>query len=804
MSTERITIIVEEKGSRVVQRSLSDIGKSATTSYSAVGMLKSALMTLGAGAVLSNTVRTIANFEQALSTVKAVANVTEAEFAKLRDTAANLGMTTRYTATQAAEGMVFLARAGMTASQQMEAIDDTLHLAQAGALDLARASEITVVALRGFRLGTDQAGRVADVLSKAANMATTDVTQLADAMKFAGPIAAGLGVPFEETIAALSTLSDAGLQASMAGTGLRRILSELESPSNKTKKVLRDLGVSADDVKISEVGLTNALLMLRDAGLDTGQALEIFGDRGGPAYEVLGDMIPRVQQLNTAFINAKGNALRVATIMDDNLNGALFRAKSAFEAVQLEMGKLGGSSLLTVSVNGLADAMRYLAAHIEIVEGAILVLAIKNIPLMIGAAGKLIAYLGTSGLAIGAVIGLLVSYSDQLKMTADSQTTLADFGQAAWERIKVGAQSMVDVLAEKLGGLGGIFDGVEISIQGLIRFTAELLDAWIGMWRGAILAIHALFKNLGPALKDLVTTWINDLLGIMDAGFKKFYDLLGNIPGRIGEPYRRLANQGILPQLENTAEGASERLGQAVVEGMTTGLSQITVFSDSVNELFDRADEIAAERVQKLQSQTPGTSSPMAPVLPGVGDAPSSESSSRTMSQFASGVESGMSSIYETITKYGSQVEATLVNAFNSAEDALVDFVTTGKIDFKGLVDSMLADLTRLISRMMMAKLLEGIGSAGTPTPTESFSIPARANGGDVAGGKPVWVGERGRELYVPDRDGQIVSHDRSEAMSQPAQVNVIQVMSMDEALAAMRSGEGQRIILNTKGKTRL
>ncbi len=814
MATERITIIVEEKGSRVVQRSLKDIGTAASGSYSAVGMLKSALLTLGAGAVLTNTVRTIANFEQALSTVKAVAGVTEAEFAKLRDTAADLGMKTRFTATQAAEGMVFLARAGMTAQQQMEAIDDTLRLAQAGALDLARASEITVVALRGFRLGTDQAGRVADVLSRAANMATTDVTQLADAMKFAGPIATGLKVPFEETVAALSTLSDAGLQASMAGTGLRRIMSELESPSKKTTQVLRDLGLTAKDVKISEVGLTNALITLRDAGMDTGQALEVFGDRGGPAYEVLGDMIPRVQQLNEAFKNSKGNALRVATIMDDNLNGALFRAKSAFEAIQLAIGQLGGSSLLTKMINTLAEAMRYLAKHVEIVEGAIAGLAFTHIPMMVGAMVKLIAYFGTSGIAIGAAIGLLVSYSDKLRMTADSQATLADFGNAAWERIKLGAGVAIEAISERLGFLSNVFGETGVTLQGFIRFTAQLLDAWVGMFRGALLAVHALFKNLGPALKDLVITWINDLLNIMDAGFRKFYELLGNIPGRVGEPYRNLAENGVIPRLENVAEGASEKLGSAVVKGFTDGLSQITIFEDSVNELFDRTDEIAAERLQKLQSQ--GTSSPLAP-LPGAGVAPSPESSSQAMNQFASGIDSGMSQIAETITKYGSQVENTLVNAFNSAEDALVSFVTTGKVDFKGLVDSMLADLTRLISRMMMAKLLGALGSmaagaAGGAGDTSGMgamshygtAFGAAALGSDVTAGNPVWVGERGRELFVPDQDGRVVSHDRSEAMSQPAQVNIIQVTSMEEALAAMRSTEGQKIIVGTKGKSRL
>lgn len=805
MAKEFITIIVEEKGSRVVQRSLRDIGSTAKGTQSAVQMLKSTLLTLGAGAILSNTVRTIASFEQALSTVRAITNATESDFARLRDTAAELGATTRFTATQAAEGMVQLSRAGLSVNQTLEATDDVLRLAQAGALDLARAAEITVVAMRGFRLGTEDLGRVTDVLAKAANSATTDVSQLSDALKYVGPVATGVGLSFEETVAAISAMSDAGLQASMAGTGLRRALSELESPSQKTRNILRKLGISADDVKVSSVGLTKALSILKASGVDAGLALEIFADRGGPAAEVMKEAVPHIMKLADGLYNAGGTAKRVADIMDDNLNGALFRLKSAFEAVQLSFGQAGGASSFLIKVfNGLADGLRYLARHIEILNGALAGLAITSLPRTIAMLGKMVAFLGVSGIAVGAMIGLLVSYSDKLQLTADKQTTLADFGNAAWERIKLGAGIAVEAISERLGFLNGAFDGTSLTIQGVIRFTAQLLDAWIGIWRGAILAIYALFKNLGPALKDLVTQWINDLLNIMDAGFRKFYDLLGKIPGRIGEPYRNLAVNGVIPQLENVAQGASERLGQAVVKGFTDGLDQITVFEDSVNKLFDRADEIAADRIAKQQSQTPGAGLPTVPT--GTGEAPTPEDLPQKLNQFQIGVQSGMEKIADTIFNYSSQVEASLVNAFNGAEDALVEFVTTGKVDFKNLVNSMLADLTRLLARMALSQLGGALGFSA-PMPSGG----GKAFGGSVTPGYEYTVGEFGREKFRPMVPGQIIPADRESsrpaAVAQEApQVNVqlIQVQSEEEALALLRTPGAQKIIASAKGKTRL
>jgi hypothetical protein len=595
----------------------------------------------------------------------------------------------------------------------------------------------------------------------------------------------------------------------MAGTGLRRIFSELETPSTKTKKLLREVGLSTDDVRISSLGLTQVLRNLRAAGVDAGLGLEIFGDRGGPAFEVLAKALPDLVKLNLSLDNAEGYCRNVAKIMDDNLNGALKHLHASFVALQLRIGEFGGSTVLRSMVETLTESIRFLAEHIAIIDGAFIGLAIIAIPRVIGILGVLLNMLKTNALvALGAAVGALVAFRNEIMMSADSTTSLADFGNAAWERIQLGGQAMIDSLRESFGGLTNIFDGVEFDIEGVVRFTAAILDTWIGVWRGAILAIKELFSHLGPALKDMVITWVNDLLNIMDAGFRKFYDLLGNIPGRVGEPYRRLAQDGVIPRLENVAEGASERLGQAVVTGFTNGLSEITVFQDSVNQIFDRADEIATDRLAAQNNLPRGAG--LTPT--GTAGAPPTEDLPQVMTQFEAGIDSGMEKIWETITKYGSQVEATLVNAFNSAEDALVSFVTTGKVDFKSLVDSMLSDLTRLISRMAMANLIEGIGSIGSAATSSGVNagtagtggIHGFANGGNVTAGTPIWVGERGRELYVPEKNGQIVPNDKSEALSQSAQVNVINVMSMDEALAAMRSSAGQSIILNTKGKSRL
>lgn len=804
MPTERINIVVTEQGTRVVKRRLAEIGTQGAASAKGVALLRSALLGIGGVAVLGQTIRTIASFEQALSTVKAVSGATELQLLSLRDTARELGATTRYTATQAAEGLVELSRAGFQVSESLESVDDTLLLAQAGNLDLKRAAELTSGAIRAFRLNADQAGRVTDVYALAANSAATDVNQLGEAMKFAAPAAAGLGVSIEETTAALQVLADAGLKASLGGTGLRQVMIALESPAEKTRKILQKAGVSLKDVKISSVGLTKALATLKKAGIDTGEAYEIFGRRAGGAADILINMIPKLQANTEANMEAGGTAREVARIMDDNLNGALLRVKSAFEAVQLSMGELGGSSFLVTVLDSVANSLRFLASHVEIVDGVLGALALTTIPKLLAALVALAPML--SLVAVGAGIGALVAFRHEIRLTQDSATTLGDLGSAALQRIKESGNIVAEFFRTQWGDVSDAFANLEFSVEGMVKFTAIALDRWIGLWRAVINAIHELFKNLGPALKEIMIEIVNDIISTMDSGLRKFYDALGNIPGRLGEPYRRLARQGVIPRLEQTAAGASEELANSVIGGFKRGFEEITVFEDSVNAMFDRADEIAQERLARQAEQiAAGPESLVGPT----GVAPTPEQDlDQQVNQFSAGVEAGMTKISEIVNGYGSQVETTLVNAFNSAEDALVSFVTTGKVDFKSLVDSMLSDLTRLLSRQALSGLLNALGSGGTAgggglfgTLANSFG-GAKAAGGSAVPGQFYVVGEKGPELFAPDVPGQVIPNSAQVAAKPQSDaaaggVLIINVSSKEEALAAMQSADGKRIVWN-------
>lgn len=622
MARERLIIEVTESGTRVVQRRLQDVGGAAAATTANVDILKRALTYLGGALVLRESLRTLASFSQAMSTVKAVSGATEAQFEALRARAKELGAETRFTATQAAEGMVLLSRAGFTAGESLTSVTDVLLLAQAGGLDLASAADIAASTLRGFRLEADQASRVADVLATGANRANTTVGELGDGMKYVAPIAAGLGISLEESTAAMLALSDAGLKGQMAGTGLRRILSELESPSAKSAKLLRGLGLTADDVRVSEVGLTAALTRLREAGIDTGLALEIFGDRGGPAFEVVSSSIPKVQALTAALEDSRGTAARVAAIMDDNLNGAFLRLRSALEAVLLSAADSDTTlgRVFVGAVNSLATAIRWLSSHTAILGGVLGTLALMTLPKVFAAVRSLFLLVaahpfGALALGIGATVGYLIQYQDEIKTSATGTATLRDLiaavGDEAGAVFEVVKETVAGLVAEVRGLVSGVSTDVDVTLRDVLDLGALVYDSFVGFFSGVASTVAALFQHLPDAIGDWFIQGTNLAIGAVESLLNAAVDGINEViklaTDAINAARLALGKDAIsidaytvdradLGRVANSWEGAGKELGDAIAYGWNASFERATGGRDLVERLFAGAESKAAAR----------------------------------------------------------------------------------------------------------------------------------------------------------------------------------------------------------------
>lgn len=553
--------------------------------------LAAAFGVIGAGVGLTASIRLLADFSQTMSTVRAVSAATGDEFELLSEKAQDLGRTTRFSASQASEGMVALARAGFEAGEVLVSVNDTLLLAQAGALDLGTAAEITAGTLGGFRLEADQAGRVADVLATASNSALTTVFELGDALKFAGPVAAGLSVTLEETTAAVSALADANLRGSLGGTGLRRVLSELESPSKKTTELLGKLGVSADQVAVSQVGLAQALTVLKQAGIDTGLALEIFGDRGGPAFEVLSNNIPKIEELTEKFRESEGAARAIADVMDDNLQGSFLALRSAVEGLILSTGDQGLTGELRTLVDFFTDVFRVLSGANEefktsetavrafvgaLDAGAVILgsfLIVKTVGLAVNAftAAVSAGTVATSGMAAATGIATKATFSFSAALKAIPLVGIVS-----------GLTALGAIVLELAGGYRGLIDAFR-DTSDEAEFTAESIKALREETESLRLAQQRLSdaeENDAPIVKRLA-----------------LFELLGEREQEIADLRDRIARANVFDTGDDV-RALEQRLGNLLQSAarLRQGIADIDAQSRGI-------DIIPAETIEGLTEQ---------------------------------------------------------------------------------------------------------------------------------------------------------------------------------------------------------
>lgn len=848
MAKEVLIIEVRADGTRVVKQNLKGVGTEAQRASKGVDLLKRALLFIGVAESIRRVTGTLASFSQELSTVRAISGANEQQFNALRARAEELGAATRFSATQAAEGLTNLARSGFTVAESIDTVDDTLKLAQAGALDLGTAAQITAGTLRGFRLETSEAGRVVDVLALAANSANTDVTELGEALKFVAPVAAGTGVSIEETVAAINALSDANLRGTLAGTGLRKVIGTLEKGAPALTKQLKALGLTADDVRVSEVGLATALERLRDAGVDAGDALALFGDRGGPAFEILVNAIPQVREATDRLGEAGGTADRVAQIMDDNLNGALLRVRSALEAVVLSFGKIGAESFLTDFFNGLAGAIRFVAQNSEVLEGILAGVAAVTLPLVVKGVLALTAAIaanpiGLLATALAGVIGLLTTFRDDIVVSADGVTTLGDVGRAVFEELgnlfAILSQAAQEALTIVVQAWNGVFsDDLPATFEGFVRLVARGVDTVIGVFSalGAVIvtAIDAPLDTLGFLFVEAVNFIIRAMNTLTRTVSRQLRALVENliqiaarIPGVGQEIADRLAQIRVelpeLSELEQPFEQQGEALGNAFAEGF----KKSTQASDLVDRTFARAQQIGEERRAGLGEGDRDTIGDDTQAIKDLNNeidkTPDKLNAAKTAGEsFVKTLKDGVIGAEE----FGAALGGIALSAVDQLSGAIADLAISGFRDFEsfkdalsGILRSIAKEIIKLIIQTLILKAINAAlggeggggggggggagGGIGGLVVNTSVAAATRQTGGPLVGGQVAIVGERGPELFqAPTGGGRIVPNDQLMQMqSAPPQVTVINVSDENAALSALDTAEGDEVILNSLQK---
>ncbi len=305
----------------------------------------------GAGLSLGAIINTTRQYSQSLSDLQAITGATSAQM-KLYDQAAQeMGRTTEYSASQAAEAIKLMASAKpellSTSEGLSAATKSALTLAQAAGTTLPDATRTLALSLNQFGAGAEQADRYINVLAAGAKYGSSEIVDTAAAIKNGGVAAAQAGVGFEQLNAAIQVLAAREIKGGEAGTALRNVILNLEKGADKS-------------LKPSVVGLSQAMANLAGKNLSTAQAVKLFGVENITAASILVDNRSKLDELTTALTGTQ-TAHEQAAIRVNNLNGDLMGLTSAFEGLILKVGQSGdgplrsGVQTITEALNGLAD-----------------------------------------------------------------------------------------------------------------------------------------------------------------------------------------------------------------------------------------------------------------------------------------------------------------------------------------------------------------------------------------------------------------------------------------------------------------
>jgi len=569
--TEQFTSAMDSTASRLTEmgRQAKDMGKNLSTyvTLPVVGVAAAALKMGG-------------DFQSGMNMVRAVTGATGDDFEALSNQAKELGRTTEFSASQSAEAMYFLASAGFDTNQVLSAMPSVLQLASAAQMDLGQAADITSNILSGYGMEVSELGKVNDVLVRTFQLSNTNLQQLGEAFKYAGPLATAAGVEFEEAAAILGTMGNAGIQASMAGTSLRGAITRLLSPTESVNQVMSQLGIQVRDSAGDMLPMIDIIQQLEDSGASAEQMMALFGARAGPAMQAVvsqgtGSLRELVEQLR----ESGGTAEAVAKTQMEGFNGAMKAMKSAFEGVMIAIAEAGliewaqsFAERLTALIQKVAELnpnILKVATIVALLAAAVgpLILAFvkftevfaavaKFLPLVSGAMKGLVGVITSSVIPavkslfallvanpIGIVVVALAALAAAFVYVYQRSETFREIVSKIIAPIAQFASSVRDklvaalvVLAEKIGPVseaaqsmrstfGGVLDYLRDKFGSVFSWILDFVGKVVYQWLRGIGLVVEVYKLLGEwvlwawdRLKTFGAT-VASLVGIMvDAG----------------------------------------------------------------------------------------------------------------------------------------------------------------------------------------------------------------------------------------------------------------------------------------------
>ncbi len=498
-------------------------------------------------AIYAGPVKKAAEFQEQMSTVKSISNASAEDMAKLSQKAKEMGATTAFTAAEAGEAMEYMAMAGWKTGDMLGGIEGIMNLAAASGEELGSVSDIVTDALTAFGLSASDAGHFSDVLAQASSNANTNVSMMGSTFQKVAPVAGALGYSVEDMSLGIGLMANASIKAEVAGTSLKTALANMAKPTKQQAAYMDKYGISLTKTDGTMKSFGEVVENLRGSlgGLSEQEqiaaATAIFGKESfAGMLAIVNASEQDYNKLTEAVYNCDGVAKRMAETKLDNLNGSITLAKSAFDALQVELGELLLPTL-TEGVKKFTDIITVVTTFV------------RENPRAVKAIAKIVA--GLAGLKAGGLIaklGFLEVKGGILSI------------QKAFTMIK--GLGITKYLSSMGGGFGGILTkilplvGVIAAVGGAIYYVSTHLEQVRGFIQNTFgdegLAVFdklwSVITQVGTALKDAFFT---SGTGVLDTLKEVLPTILGTLQNGL---------LPILPMIANLFVQILPLLGQIV------------------------------------------------------------------------------------------------------------------------------------------------------------------------------------------------------------------------------------------------
>lgn len=527
-------------------------------------------------------VKLAADFEKGMSTVQSISGATGTDLEMLSKKAKEMGLKTKYSASESAEAFKYMAMAGWKAGEMADGIEGVMYLAGATGEDLAGTSDIVTDALTAFGMQAKDTNKFVDVLAQTANKSNTSVSMLGESFKYVAPVAGALKFNAQDVSTALGLMANSGIKASSAGTALRSLFTRMAKPTKESQTAMDALGISLTDSKGNMKSLDTIMRETRKsfAGLTESQKAQYAAALAGKTgmsglLAIVNSADSDFNELSTAIYNSDGACKKMYDTANNNLSGQLTILKSTIEGIGISFGErlLPYIKQGTEFIQRLADKFNSLtkAQQDTIIKVGLIAAAVGPAIFLFGrtvmVVGKLVKTVGMVGNAFKTaktVMGLVTSPANAVVLGLAAVVVAGVLIYKNWDKIKAAAGRLWnfvknifqrigisgDSLKKKLAPIGQKFSAIGEHIQGFWKVVSPLLSK-IGE------AVHAVFSvaigaAIGSAigyfnsLFDGITTMISGLLtafdgiitfitGVFTLNWSKAWEGVKNIFGGIFE-----------------------------------------------------------------------------------------------------------------------------------------------------------------------------------------------------------------------------------------------------------------------------